>query len=417
MSPAVSFSLVYGLAAAIALVAAAVVWPRRASPGGAPLVPMLLATALWAVCDAIELQVATVESKLLVAQIQYIGIVATAPSFFHVAMALSGRSAQLAPRVLLAVWAVPLASLVIVWTNRWHNWIWTDVILPSGALPFTIWEHGWWFWVLVSQNYLVMLAATVLLLGAIRRVGRSFRTSVSTVLVIAVLPWIGNAAYNFRFGPWPGVDWLTLSLVISGTLLVWVVLREGLLDLLPRAREALLDTMADGVLVLDYEGRAMIANDTARLLSLNESELARALDLSSLRDAPAELRTEVQLDSAGTRRWLDVRIDPIRDRWGALAGRLVVARDVTLQKALEDERERLIDELQDALHKVVQLEGLLPICASCRKVRDDGGYWGHVEEYFGSRAPVEFTHGICPECEVKLYPSIVAVSDPPVHRG
>ena len=205
--------------------------------------------------------------------------------------------------------------------------------------------------------------------------------------------------------------------MISGTLLVWVVLREGLLDLLPRAREALLDTMADGVLVLDYEGRAMIANDTARLLSLNESELARALDLSSLRDAPAELRTEVQLDSGGFRRWLDVRIDPIRDRWGALAGRLVVARDVTLQKALENERELLIEELQEALHKVVQLEGLLPICASCRKVRDDGGYWGHVEEYFGSRAPVEFTHGICPECEVKLYPSIVAKSEPPVHPG
>jgi hypothetical protein len=94
-----------------------------------------------------------------------------------------------------------------------------------------------------------------------------------------------------------------------------------------------------------------------------------------------------------------------RDRWGALAGRLVVARDITFQKALEDEREHLIDELQEALKKVVQLEGLLPIRASCRKVRDDGGYWGHVEEYFGSRAPVEFTHGICPECEQKLYPS------------
>lgn len=88
-------------------------------------------------------------------------------------------------------------------------------------------------------------------------------------------------------------------------------------------------------------------------------------------------------------------------------GRLVVARDVTFQKELEDERERLIDELQGALHKVVQLEGLLPICASCRKIRDDGGYWGNVEEYFGSRAPVAFTHGICPECQVKLYPSIM----------
>ena len=408
MSLIASFSLVYGLAVTIALVAAAVVWPRRAAPGGTPLVPMLLATALWALCDAIELHMATVEGKILVAQIQYIGVVATAPCFFHVAMALSGRSARLAPRLLLAVWAVPLASLAIVWTNPWHHWIWTDVLLPSGGLPFTIYVYGWWFWVLVTQNYLLMAAATILLLGAVRRVGRPFRAPISSVIVIAVLPWIGNAAYNAKVGPWPGIDWLPLSLVISGTLLVLLVLREGLLDLLPQAREALLDTMADGVLVLDCEGRILIANDAARVSALNGPELAGALGLSSLRDAPERLRAEAQLESGVTPRWLDVRIDPIRDRWGALAGRLVVARDVTFQKELEDERERLIDELQDALRKVVRLEGLLPICASCRKVRDDSGYWGNVEEYVGRRAPVEFTHAICPECQVKLYPSIMS---------
>ena len=171
-------------------------------------------------------------------------------------------------------------------------------------------------------------------------------------------------------------------------------------------RDALLDKMTDGVLVLDRDGRVMIANDAARALQLDGPWLAGALGLSSLGDAPEQWRAEAQIGSEPARQWLDVRIDPIRDRWGALAGRLVVARDVTLQKALEDEREHLIDELKGALKKVIQLEGLLPICASCRKVRDDGGYWGDVEEYFGSRAPVEFTHAICPECERKLYPML-----------
>ena len=128
--------------------------------------------------------------------------------------------------------------------------------------------------------------------------------------------------------------------------------------------------------------------------------------MSSLSEVPERLHAEVQTDDGETQRWLDVRVDPVQDRWGALAGRLVVARDVTVQKELENEREQLIDGLQDALRKVVRLEGLLPICASCRKVRDDTGYWGNVEEYFGDRAPVEFTHGICPDCQVKLYPSI-----------
>jgi len=190
-----------------------------------------------------------------------------------------------------------------------------------------------------------------------------------------------------------------------------------LLDLLPQAREALLDKMADGVLVLDYEGRVMIANDAARVFALGGPELAVALGLSSLRDAPEQLRAEAQIKGGETPRWLDVRIDSIRDWWGALAGRLVVARDVTFQKELKDERERLIDELQDVLHKVVQLEGLLPICASCRKIRDDGGYWGNVEEYFGSRAPVEFTHGICPELPGEALPVDNVTREPPVLAG
>ncbi len=405
MNPAVAFSLVYLLGAAIALAAVAVIWPRRAAPGGTPLALMLAAAAFWAICDAIELHLPTAGGKLLISQVQYIGVIAAAPLFFHTAMALSGQTGPMAVWLRAAVWAVPLVSLLIAWTNPWHQWLWTGILLPTGALPFSSYQYGWWFWVLTAQVYLLMVAATILLGDAIRRVRRPFRTGMTAVLIAAVLPWIGNAAYNAKIGPWPGLNWLTLSLGISGSLLAWVVLREGLLDLLPRAREALLDRMTDGVLVLDRDGRVIIANEATRTLQLDGPNLAGALGLASLSDVPEQWSAEVQVGTGAVRPWLDVRIDPVRDRWGALAGRLVVARDVTFQKAFEDEREHLIDELQDALKKVVQLEGLLPICASCRKVRDDGGYWGHVEEYFGSRAPVEFTHAICPECVTKLYPT------------
>ena len=408
MSPAVAFSLVYLLAAAIGLTAAVVIWPRRQAPGGRPLAFMLLAAAFWAVCDAIELHVPTVDGKRLVSQVQYIGVIAAAPMFFHAAMELAGRGARLRGTLLFAVWSVPLASLLFAWTNPWHRWLWTEIIAPSGDSPFAFYRYGWWFWVLTAQNYILMVATTVVLIGAIRRVGHHFRTAMTTVLIAVILPWIGNAAYNAKLGPWPGLNWLTLSLGISGALLVWVVLREGLLDLLPRAREALLERMTDGVLVIDPRGHVIFANQAARrMIDSDDSTLAPALGFNSLADAPESWRSEAQLEYGGVRRWIDIRIDPISDRWGAAAGRLVVARDVTAQKALEDERERLIDELQDALRKVSQLEALLPICASCRKVRDDKGYWGHVEEYFTSRAPVEFTHGICPDCADRLYPDII----------
>ena len=69
-----------------------------------------------------------------------------------------------------------------------------------------------------------------------------------------------------------------------------------------------------------------------------------------------------------------------------------------------EEREKLILELQDAIAKVKTLSGMLPICASCKKIRDDKGYWKQIEAYISEHSEALFTHGICPECTRKLYP-------------
>jgi DNA-binding NtrC family response regulator len=76
------------------------------------------------------------------------------------------------------------------------------------------------------------------------------------------------------------------------------------------------------------------------------------------------------------------------------------------RKKLEEEREQLISELQEALAHVKQLSGLLPICASCKSIRDDQGYWQQLERYLDNHAEVQFTHGICPSCAQKLYPNL-----------
>jgi sensor domain CHASE-containing protein len=77
--------------------------------------------------------------------------------------------------------------------------------------------------------------------------------------------------------------------------------------------------------------------------------------------------------------------------------------EIAERKALEKERERLISELQEALAQVKTLSGFLPICAACKKIRDDKGYWNQIEEYLRTRIDVQFSHGICPDCAKKLY--------------
>lgn len=89
-----------------------------------------------------------------------------------------------------------------------------------------------------------------------------------------------------------------------------------------------------------------------------------------------------------------------------LEEKLRKARDA-MEKSAE-ERKNLIEKLQDSLANVKQLSGLLPICSSCKKIRDDKGYWNQIEGYIRDHSEVNFSHGICPECTKKLYPNIFA---------
>lgn len=76
----------------------------------------------------------------------------------------------------------------------------------------------------------------------------------------------------------------------------------------------------------------------------------------------------------------------------------------TMARNYQAEREKLIAELHAALEKVKLLSGFLPICASCKKIRDDKGYWQQMECYIRDHSEAEFSHGICPDCAHKLYP-------------
>ena len=99
------------------------------------------------------------------------------------------------------------------------------------------------------------------------------------------------------------------------------------------------------------------------------------------------------------------------DSFGNVTGAIESIRDVTAAKRLEEEREQLIAELQQAALKVQTLRGLLPICASCKSIRDDKGYWNKLEAFISEHSDAQFSHGICPECAKKLYPEVKIYDD------
>lgn len=103
---------------------------------------------------------------------------------------------------------------------------------------------------------------------------------------------------------------------------------------------------------------------------------------------------------------VSLTISPVQTNDLQIVGISITARDVSERKRQEAERERLIQELQTAMAEVKTLSGLLPICAHCKKIRDDGGYWNQIEKFIGERSHAKFTHGICPDCMSHLYSNL-----------
>lgn len=131
-----------------------------------------------------------------------------------------------------------------------------------------------------------------------------------------------------------------------------------------------------------------------------QSALENLLD-----DEPIELEFRLS-DASNEERWFQCKGRVIRTLTGRPVRLAGVCADITYRKRTEKEREMLINQLKATITNVKTLTGLLPICASCKKVRDDQGYWHQVEEYLQEHASVNFTHGICPQCAQTLYPEV-----------
>ena len=125
----------------------------------------------------------------------------------------------------------------------------------------------------------------------------------------------------------------------------------------------------------------------ARLTAIKEEALRTGMDS----------RTEVTVTLKGERHCFDLVVEPLRNGGGKILGLLCSAIDITSFK-------ETIDRLQEALNQVQLLSGLLPICASCKKIKDECERWQPLEGYIQSHSEAKFTHGICPDCMRKLYP-------------
>jgi len=155
--------------------------------------------------------------------------------------------------------------------------------------------------------------------------------------------------------------------------------------------------------VLGYDPAWLVGRGFSAFIHPEDLPLVQ-LAISQLPDSGPGKPTDVRLRLASGD-WLEVELLLSTFSISGVSGHptLLSARSIAERKRSQQEREKLIQELQDAFAKIKVLSGFIPICASCKKIRDDQGYWNQLEAYIQSHTEAQFSHGICPDCATSLY--------------
>ncbi len=364
---------------------------------------------IWVLTSALEWYSVWPLQKALWSQLSYIGIVNISPAWLCYSLVYCGYAHVLTKKNIIILWTIPAITLVLALTNDFHGLNWASYYLIADARgDHMFYEHGPSFWVLTAYCIIVSITYSILML---RKSFSLFRTyqSQSVILFIAVsLPWFGNILYNAHLVTI--IDLTPAAFTVTGALLMWNMKQYRLFDIAPIAREALFSQYRQIAVILDSKNHIIDMNPFA----LNYFRLGKtpvgmpALEAFSFwpqiksflrADNIAEL--ELMYEHGETTEWFLVSRTPVVGSHPSTTGTLLICRDITAKKQTEQQQELLISELQEALASVKTLGGLLPICASCKKIRDDEGYWSQVEQYIGKHTDAKFTHGICPDCGTK----------------
>ena len=380
-------------------------------------------TLIWTIGFIFEILNTSLAGKLFWADIQFLGIAFLPVMWLLMVINYMGRKVS-SLWVRLLLYSPPILTNIMIWTNQWHHLFRINPSLDISHASFSILvnDYGPWFYAVHSiHGNLLFLISFYFLIRLIISTRDMYRKQALILFGASLVPLIIDLLYIFGFSPINNFNMTSVFFSLSGIAIGWSLIQHRFLDLIPVARIAIVDSLEDAWFVLDDTSRIIDLNDYAvTLFGLPRKNLIGMPLIDALGPKVEHYKgiiDQVRLQKEiKTTKGIDyeLRIVPLRLAKGDVSGRLVLMRNISERKKVEEDREQLIVELKEALERVRTLSGLLPICSHCKKVRDDDGYWHSVEKYITSHSEAVFSHGICPDCMVELYPEYSKKKNTPV---
>ena len=334
--------------ALVALLLAGVAFRRRRTLGTPMFIGMMLAVAEWLFGYALELSSHNLAAIVFWAKVEYLGIVIVPLTGFLLPLIYTRRRHWLTRRRMFLLSVIPIVTLTFVWTNELHGLIWRGVRAEQfGDLLVFDASYGPWFLVHTVYSYLLTAGGLVLMAQEFIRSRHPFRGQAAVLALSYVAPLAGSALYVTRLSPFHPIDLTPFAFTLAGVFWLLGLFYFRLFDIGPIARDIVIESMNDTVIVLDWQNRIVDANSASRCLTGQPREKVIGMPAGQvLRGWPAltqhyrdtqQASAEVAIEVGGAQRWYDLQIVSIFEQNQHLLGRMVILRDITRHKELESE--------------------------------------------------------------------------------
>lgn len=317
---------------------------------------MMIAIALWSLTSAIHTLVDDYDTRILIAKFQYLGIAPIGVLWLLFTTDYSRVTWPGPPALRLLAWIVPVGTLLLAATNEQHQFYWsaiTQVSTPVGTR--LVYTGGPWYWVHATYSYFLILLGTATLVRGLRRFPPPYRLQTALIIVGALVPLLGNLLYLGRVLPSYGLDLTPIAFAVSGACFTWGIYRYRLFGLVPVARDMVVDSMDDGVIVLDAQRRMVDLNAAAeKYTGCSQACLGQPIEevVSWWTGAVDDERPMSNGQPAIVKvepgpRYFEVKVTAVRDTERRFVGWLVIIHDISNRRRTEAERYALDRRLQE----------------------------------------------------------------------
>lgn len=355
---------------AIALIAAGLVaawvalgnWRHRAYRGSRPLIVLLLALSWWSFTYAFFWLRLPGPTPFFWVDLTYLSVVALPIALLSFVFQLTGRGRSMTRLRFALLLVVPIITLLLLWSDPAHGLFFADEREPGQGVIF---DGGLGFYLNLVYGYGLILVSVAFLIDALVRARSLYRSQLAAVLTGISIPLIANVVGLMGGSPFPNLDLTPIMFTLTGVIFAYALFRLSLLDIVPIARHALVEQMAEGLVVLDAQNRVVDINPAARhMLQLEGMPIgqpvsglfAAATDALQLLEAKQPSSRELELPGPLT---VDLHLVPLYDQAGEFEGRLLVMRDVSRRVEVERQLRGANEQLTQQLAQIETLQAQL----------------------------------------------------------